>query len=152
MINYSLSPRYSTPGDTTSDVKYYANVQYTSKMTFDEFCQHIADHGSVYHRSDVASVLTQMVDCLRELLLEGYRIKMGDLGTYGVTLSSVGTEDGDDFTSSNITYVRVSWRRSDYFDNMLDDATFQLVSTRTASAAILAAVKAGETSATWEAV
>ena len=149
MLNYSLTARYSTPGDTSSTQKYYANVQYSSKMTFDEFCQHIADHGSVYHRSDVASVLTQMVDCLRELVLEGYRVRMGDLGTYAASLKSVGEEDASDFDSSNITYVGVKWLRGDRFANMVDDATFQVVATREATAAVLAAVKAGETTADW---
>ena len=73
MINYSVSGRYSVVGDTSSDIKYYANIQ-TESMTFSQFCAHIADHGSVYTRADVMAIVAQVVDCLRELLLEGKSI------------------------------------------------------------------------------
>ena len=149
MINYSIGARLSQPGDNTSTKKYYCNVQYSTAMTFDEFCEHISTHGSVYSRADVAAIVTQAVDCLRELLLEGYRIKLGDMGDYQATLKSVGTESASDFSASNITYVGVRWTKGDRFENMIDDATFNLVATRDAAAAILAAVKAGETTADW---
>ena len=149
MINYSIAARYSTPGDSTSTLKYYANAQYTEIMEFDDFCKHIATHGSVYSRADVAAIISQAVDCLRELVLNGKRITLGDLGTFSASIKSTGALSASLFDSTNIYYVGLNWDPGDVFDNMLDDATFQLVTTRDQQAAVVAAVKAGETSVDW---
>ena len=148
MLNYSISLRYSTPGDNTSTQKAYANIQYTDKLTTAEFCQHIADHGSVYAYGDIFNVVAQVVSCLRELLLEGYRIELGSLGTFQAKINSVGADDASSFTASNITYVGVRWTVGEEFENMRDDATFNLVATREQQAAVLAAIKSGESTVT----
>ena len=148
MLNYSISYRRSTPGDSTSEQLAYANIQYTDKMTTAEFCQHIADHGSVYAYGDIFNVVSQVVSCLRELLLEGYRIELGSLGTFQAKLSSVGAETAADFTAANITYVGVRWTIGEEFENMRDDATFNLVATREQQAAVLAAIKDGSDTVT----
>ena len=39
------------------------------------------------------------VDCMREQLLEGKKIRLGDLGDFSIVLSSKGAEDADKFTA-----------------------------------------------------
>ena len=39
------------------------------------------------------------VDCMREQLLEGKKIRLGDLGDFSFLLSSKGAEDADKFTA-----------------------------------------------------
>ena len=138
MIKYSISPKYGYDVDTP---RYGANAQYTDIMDINEFSQHIANHGSVYGRADVQAVLIQMVDCLRELLLEGYRIKMGDLGTFYIGLKSETTATKEAFTANNITAVNTHLRLGDTFKDMIDDASFEYVLTRDEQAAALAASK-----------
>ena len=138
MIKYSISPKWNMLDNAYI---YVANAQYTDIMDINDFSQHIADHGSKYGRADVQAVLIQMVDCLRELLLEGYRIKMGDLGTFYVTLTSDTTDVKEDFTASNIIAVNTRLKMGDTFKDMIDDASFENVLTKAEQAASLAVSK-----------
>ena len=85
------------------------------------------------------------VDCMREMLLEGKKIRLGDLGDFSVQLSSKGAETADKFTAQNITQVKVQWEPGKEFKNLLDDAEFNLVASRSAQAAVLKAIKEGKT-------
>ena len=82
---------------------------------------------------------------MREQLLEGKKIRLGDLGDFSVSLQSKGAETAKAFTSQNITGVNVVWDCGQEFKNLLADAEFNLVAPRSAQAAVLKAVKAGET-------
>lgn len=91
MINYSISLR-ANPSDQDAPKKAYANAQYSEIMTLDKFAEHISTHGSKYNRADIQAVLIQAVDCMREQLLAGQRIQMGDLGTFSIHINSMGAE------------------------------------------------------------
>ena len=84
------------------------------------------------------------VDCMREQLLEGKKIRLGDLGDFSIVLSSKGVEDADKFTAQNITDVKVQWEPGAEFKNLLADAEFNLVASRSAQAAVIKAIKAGK--------
>ena len=85
------------------------------------------------------------VDCMREMLLEGKKIRLGDLGDFSLLLGSKGAESADKFTAQNITQVKVQWEPGKEFKNLLDDAEFNLVASRSAQAAVLKAIKEGKT-------
>ena len=123
----------------------FAISQYTDVMTIEKFAKHITSHGSVYSRADISAILYMAVDCMREMLLEGKKIRLGDLGDFSVLLSSKGAETADKFTAQNITQVKVQWEPGKEFKNLLDDAEFNLVASRSAQAAVLKAIKEGKT-------
>jgi predicted histone-like DNA-binding protein len=144
MINFSVNLRRN-PMYPDQAKKAYANAQYTEVMDLDAFAEHISTHGTTYSRADIYAVLILAVDCMREQLLAGRRIQMGDLGTFAVGLKSNPAETIADFTSKNITKVKVVWRAGSSFEDLLPDATFNQVPSRAASALVTKAVKAGET-------
>ena len=123
----------------------YAIAQYADVMTIEKFAKHISTHGCVYSRADISAILYMAVDCMREQLLEGKKIRLGDLGDLSVSLTSKGAETAKAFTAQNITGVNVVWDCGQEFKNLLADAEFNLVASRSAQAAVLKAVKAGET-------
>ena len=123
----------------------YAIAQYTDVMTIEKFARHIATHGCVYSRADISAILYLAVDCMRELLLEGKKIRLGDLGDFSVSLTSKGAETADKFSAQNITGVNVNWECGSEFKNLIADAEFNLVASRKAQEAVLKAIKAGET-------
>ena len=123
----------------------FAISQYTDVMTIEKFAKHITSHGSVYSRADISAILYMAVDCMREMLLEGKKIRLGDLGDFSVLLSSKGAETADKFTAQNITQVKVQWEPGKEFKNLLDDAEFNLVASHSAQAAVLKAIKEGKT-------
>ena len=124
---------------------YFATAQYTEVMTIEKFARHIADHGTTYSRADIMAILYMAVDCMREQLLEGKKIRLGELGDFSVALSSKGAETAEKFSSQNIQRVTVSWEPGSEFRNLLADAEFNLVATRSAQAAVLKAIKEGKT-------
>jgi len=114
-------------------------------MTIEKFAKHITSHGSVYSRADISAILYMAVDCMREMLLEGKKIRLGDLGDFSLLLASKGAETADKFTAQNITNVKVQWEPGQQFKNLLDDAEFNLVASRSAQAAVIKAIKEGKT-------
>lgn len=145
MINYSTVMR-GNPADKTVPKKAFATAQYSDVMELDEFATHIASHGCVYSRADIAAVLTLAVDCMYEQLLAGQKIELGDLGSFSVKLLSKGAESADKFNPAvNITQVKVKWTPGAEFKNLSKGAAFNLVATRAVQAKVNAAIKAGAT-------
>ena len=166
MINYSITARAVNPNlfeinqakaegkqpdpkdealVETVVTNYFATAQYTEVMGIEKFARHIADHGTTYSRADIMAILYMAVDCMREQLLEGKKIRLGELGDFSVALSSKGAETAEKFSSQNIQRVTVCWEPGSEFRNLLADAEFNLVATRSAQAAVLKAIKEGKT-------
>ena len=120
----------------------FAIAQYTDVMNIEKFSRHIATHGSVYSRADIAAIFYLAVDCMREQLLEGKKIRLGD---FAINLTSKGAEIADKFSAQNITGVNLVWTPGMEFKDLLADAEFNLVASRNAQAALLKAIKAGQT-------
>ena len=145
MINYSIYLR-TNPMDKEEAPKAYGVAQYNSVMTIDKFAAHIASHGSVYSRADIAAVLTLAVDCLYEQLLAGQKIELGDLGAFCISLNCKGADSAEEFNpATHIKRVKARWEMGDKFLNLTNEAEFNLVANRKQQAAVLKAVKAGDT-------
>jgi len=146
MINYSISLR-ANPSDKDAPKKAYANAQYSEIMTLDKFAEHISNHSSKYNRADIQAVLIQAVDCMREQLLAGQRIQMGDLGTFSVHVNSMGAESLETYNPAiHVENLDVRWKPGTRFLSLLDEATFNLVPTRKAAKLVVKALKTGKTS------
>ena len=144
MLDYSVSARVN-PREKGAPPRFYASHQTNKIVSLDDFSRHIASHGCVYKRADIAAVLTMAVDCLREMLLNGYKIEMGDLGSFYISFSSEGTLTAKDFNPShNIKSVNVNWQRGIDFLNMKEDAEFNLVAIRAVQKKVIKAVKNGD--------
>ena len=143
MINYSV---YMLPNQMNKEEapKAYAKAQVKEVMTFRQFVAHIAEHGG-HKRGQVKGVLSDTCSCLVEQLLEGKKILLDDLGNFWISLTSMGAENCEAFTSKNITGVKIIFTPGEDFENLLGRAEFNLVASRFAQAATLKAEKAGET-------
>lgn len=84
-----------------------------------------------------------MCECLVEMLLEGKKVQLGDLGNFWISLSSEGAESLKAFTAANITSVNIIFTPGDDFQNLLSRAEFNPVSSRSAQKATLKAEKEG---------
>ena len=145
MIDYSVTSR-PNPQDRDAAPKFYANPQVSENISLSAFCRHMASHGSVYNRADIQSVLTQTVDCLREMLLKGYQVSLGDLGSFNIGLNSKGTATAEDFNPNvHIKEVKVNWTPGVDFLDLKQEADFRLVSNRRAQRLLLKAVTSGDT-------
>ena len=129
MVNYSIVMR-SNPMDADAAKKAYASAQYSEVMDINRFAEHIASHGCVYKRADIVAILTMAVDCMREQLLGGQKIQLGDLGDFAI----------------HVRKLNVNWSAGTRFQNLQEEAVFNLVATRKAARLVVKALKAGKTS------
>ena len=143
MINYSV---YMLPNQMNKDEapKAYAKNQVSEIWTLEKFSKHIADHNGVYSRGTVKGVISDMCECMVEQLLNGNKIMLGELGTFYISISSVGAESVEKFTSKNIKAVNILFAPGADFENLIGRAEFNLVPSRVAQAATLKAEKAGD--------
>ena len=132
--------------------KAYAKNQVNEIWSIGKFAKHIADHNGVYSRGTVKGVLSDMCECLVEQLLNGNKIQLGELGTFGISISSEPADSLDKFTAKNIKAVNILFTPGEDFENLVSRAEFNLVASRIAQAAILKAEKKGDSTIDLETV
>ena len=148
MINYSISIKSANPSTKKADItetKAYGAAQVDEVLSFDTFCKHIADHHSPFSKGTIKGVLTDAVACLREQLLAGNKVKIGDLGDFHVELATKGAKTTDDFNINYIEDVNVRWTPGKSFENLRSEATFQLVPSRKAQADAIEVIRNEDT-------
>lgn len=131
------------PMDADAAPKAYARAQVKEVMSFRSFVQHIAEHGG-HNRGKVKGVLSDTCECLVEMLLEGKKVQLDELGDFWLSLTSNGAENCQKFTAANITGVNILFTPGADFENLIGRATFNPVASRIAQAATLKAEKFGE--------
>ena len=129
-INYSLSARVANPSEQEIEKKIYATAQYNEVINLNDLAAHIASHGSPFSKGVILGILIDTVGCIRENLLLGNKVLLGDMGAFYITLSSEGIAKAEDFTPSLIKGVNVRWSPSNEFKDLLNEASFRQVATR----------------------
>ena len=142
-IKYSVTERTVKWGAHAGEKRYTANLQTTGIMSLDDFAGHMADHDCKYNKGDIYSVLTQAASCVREMLLEGHKVSLGDLGVIAPKIKQYASKTREEFTSSNITdlYAKITIGKA--LKDMRKDATFENVPTLANQALLMAAEREG---------
>ena len=133
-IPYSLVLCQVRPGKPEQGNKTFPVAQYAQNLSLDDMAKHMSGHGSKYTKGDIMAVTTQLVECIREQMLLGNRVSLGDLGTFYVTLKSEPANNAESFSTSLIKDVNVRWRPSTQFKSLINEASFNYVGTREAQA------------------
>ena len=102
-IRYCLQK--CTNSKSTAYAKYYAKPVSQGTVNLDELASHISDHGSVYTRDVVVGVMTKMVDCINELLAQGYKVKLGELGTFYNSIRNDGKKAVSDPSKFDVAQI-----------------------------------------------
>ena len=140
MIDYSVY-LLSNPVNHNEPAKAYGVNQVREVWSLEKFSKHIADHNGVYSRGTVKGVISDMCECLVEQLLNGNKIKLGELGDFSISLKTEGAESLKQFTAENIKAVNIIFTPGKDFENLVDEAEFNPVASRAAQAALIKAVK-----------
>ncbi|MCD8303208.1 MAG: hypothetical protein LUC86_00025 [Prevotellaceae bacterium] len=137
-INYSKVARQTPVGSDT--YKVFAQAQTTAIWDLNTFAGHIHDHNSTLSKGLILHILTDMVSCMKEKLLDGTKIKLDDFGSFWISLQSNGQESADNFTASDITGIRVRYTVGSDMTSakLMKDASFEFVGTREQQAEIKA--------------
>lgn len=69
----------------------YGRVEHDKKIVdIPALAKHIAGHGSIYTEDVILGVLNKMAFCLKELMLEGKKIKLSDIAIFSAEVVSTG--------------------------------------------------------------
>lgn len=116
-VKYSVSAR-KNPQNPDMGEKFYGMIQSTDVINLDQLCEHIAQHGTIWTTDLVSGVLTKLVSCLEELLVDGYTVKLGNFGSFRLSAKSMPAETIDQFNSTKFTKVYPVWSKGSVFKNL----------------------------------
>ena len=131
-VTYSVSPRIN-PRDKEAAPKYYGHVQASGDINIREMSERIQQTCTV-HKSDVYAVLVALEDVITDALRSGEIVRLGDLGTLQIGISSKGAVTEEDYSDSFITKARINFRPGSAIVGVLDNLTFSKVKVRSSKA------------------
>jgi len=70
--------------------QYYGRTVDNPPLTLDELVEHMANHNTPYSPGCIKGVLTDMVKCIRHLLLDGNNVKIDNLAIFKAHIESAG--------------------------------------------------------------
>ena len=127
-VTYSVSPRIN-PRDKEAAPKYYGHVQASGDINLREMSERIQQTCTV-HKSDVYAVLVALEDVITDALRGGEIVRLGDLGTLQIGISSKGAVTEEDYSDSLIKKTRINFRPGSAIVGVLDNLTFSKVKPR----------------------
>ena len=127
-VTYSVSPRIN-PRDKEAAPKYYGHVQASGDINLREMSDRIQQTCTV-HKSDVYAVLVALEDVITDALRGGEIVRLGDLGTLQIGISSKGAVTEEDYSDSLIKKTRINFRPGSAIVGVLDNLTFAKVKPR----------------------
>ena len=132
-VTYSVSPRIN-PRDKDASPKYYGHVQASGDINIREMSERIQATCTV-HKSDVFAVLVALEDVITEALQNGEIVRLGDLGTLQIGISSKGALTEEDYTADLIKRAKINFRPGRVLANALASLTFSKVAVKYAKEA-----------------
>ena len=70
--------------------KYYARVEYKGTIGMRELADHMHHNNTAFSKGIIIGVLAELVDCIKELALLGYVVKIDDLGLFKTSVDANG--------------------------------------------------------------
>ena len=116
-IKYRKVKRTPQTGENAGKELWYATVLTDREMNFEEFVDHISSHNSPYSRGTVHGVMMDMLDCLKELILDGKSVRLGDLGLFSIGMSSRGEVSRDKVTSASVEGIHLLVKNTKNWSN-----------------------------------
>ena len=99
-------------------------MQYTTKMVDEnEVAMLIADETTL-NPMEAAMAIRQLRKVVQRLLLDGKSMKLGDWGTFNITLNTDGAERREELTARNVRRVNVNFQPGDEMKAAMQKADF----------------------------
>lgn len=111
MILFKLS-KNKNPKIKEAYGKYYARPVVTQTVDLNGLAEHMTEHNTGFSPGATKGLLTDMVKCIKELVLQGFAVKIDDLAIFSIGLKTKkGADNEEDFTvAKNIEGVRLRAR------------------------------------------
>ena len=116
-IKYRKVKRTPQTGENAGKELWYATVVTDREMNFEEFVDNISSHNSPYSRGTVHGVMMDMLDCLKELILDGKSVRLGDLGLFSIGMKSHGELTRDKVSAASVEDIHLIVRNTRSWSN-----------------------------------
>ena len=93
--------------------KYFAYPVIEETVNLDGLAGHMSSHNSPFSKGVIKGLLTDMVNCIKELLLEGKNVKIDDLAIFSIGIKNQkgGADSEEDFSvAKNVKSVKLRSR------------------------------------------
>jgi predicted histone-like DNA-binding protein len=107
-IRFSVTER-GNPANPDAAKKWYANAHSAGEISLRELTHAIASRCTLT-APDVLAMLESLLELVPEELAKGNLVRLGEFGSFSVSLQSVGTDSEKDFTSGCITDCKIRFR------------------------------------------
>ena len=131
-VTYSVVPRRN-PSEKGTPPKFYAQAQARGDVDIREMSERIQQSCTV-HKSDVFAVLVALEDVITDALRGGEIVRLGDLGTFQIGISSKGAVTEEDYDESLIKKARINFRPGMALAGILTNLTFTKVKVKSSKA------------------
>lgn len=132
-IRYRTVARLN-PQNRLAGKKFYARIHKQGLCSLKKLNQLIADRSSMV-RGDAESLLSQYLELIPKLLLEGYDVSLGSFGTFSLGIKAKGQLTEEGVTLHTIAGVKVIFTPGTDFKTMLKTAKFEKASPEEVAAA-----------------
>ena len=127
-VTYSVVPRIN-PRDKDASPKFYACAQASGDISIREMSERIQQSCTVT-KADVQAVLVALEDVIIDALKSGEIVRLGDLGTFQIGLSSGGALTEEDYNTSMIKKARINFRPGIALSGILTSLSYSKVAKR----------------------
>jgi len=121
-MKYKIIERLN-PQDKTAPAKFYPSIVSNGVIDLTELSRSVSKRCSMTY-SDVYAVIYALVDVIPENLSNGKTVKLGDLGSFRLTLRSEGADTIDKFNTKLIKQFKVNFRQGAEFKKQLTEIKF----------------------------
>ena len=117
ILKYKMVTRIN-PQNKSEQPKWYAKAVQDRTIDFEDLVTHMSEHNSPYSRGVIHGVLTDMLDCVKELVLDGKSVRLGDLGLFSVGLKTSGAKTRDRWSvATHVQGVTLNVRNTKTWSN-----------------------------------
>ena len=117
ILKYKVVSRIN-PQNKSEQPKWYGKAVQDRTIDFEGLVTHMSEHNSPYSRGVIHGVLTDMLDCVKELVLDGKSVRLGDLGLFTVGLKTSGAKSRDRWSvATHVQGVTLNVRNTKTWSN-----------------------------------
>ena len=125
MLEFALYQKIN-PRDPLAERKFYAVTQYNGDLSLRDIATWISRESTV-SLMDTMAVLEGLLQVMPDFLLDGKIIRLGEFGSFRVSISSAGFDIAEAFDQSLIRKLRIRFRPGKEMQKLLSDVEYKKV-------------------------
>ena len=124
-VTYTVVPKIN-PRDRETEPKFYGNVKSSGDINIREMAERIQQSCTVT-KAEVYAVLVALEDVISESIQKGEIVRLMDIGTFRVGISTKGALKEEDFNDALIKKTRIIFRPGTILSEALANINFTKV-------------------------